>query len=336
MKSNKSILLAESGIMLAFATILSMIEVIKLPYGGGVTAFSMLPVILIACRRGTVHGLFTALAFSLLQMLLGLNNLSYATSAGAAVAIIVLDYILAFTVLGLAGLFRGMKNQTSALTVGTLVVCFLRYAAHVISGCTVWAGLSIPTTDAFLYSLVYNIYMVPETILTLAGAVTLSRMLDIRGERITRIAARRAPDLAILLSGIAKALLAAACVIDVAMVFTKLQNPRTEEFDVTQISAVDWPVLLLVTGGAIVLAVLLFALARRVPDDSKVKLGGLFAALPVAVFIAAAVFDVFIISWSFNEDELTAGLVGQIVVTSAIVAASAVYIIMRIKKRKKL
>ena len=91
MKSNKSILLAESGIMLAFATILSMIEVIKLPYGGGVTAFSMLPVILIACRRGTVHGLFTALAFSLLQMLLGLNNLSYATSAGAAVAIIVLD-----------------------------------------------------------------------------------------------------------------------------------------------------------------------------------------------------------------------------------------------------
>lgn len=81
MKNSKSLLLTESGIMLACATILSMIEIVSLPYGGSVTLFSMLPVILIAYRRGIGWGLFTAFAFSLLQMLLGVNNLSYGTSA---------------------------------------------------------------------------------------------------------------------------------------------------------------------------------------------------------------------------------------------------------------
>ncbi|HCA29668.1 MAG TPA: hypothetical protein DEP23_08950 [Ruminococcaceae bacterium] len=336
MKSNKSILLTESGIMLSFATLLSMIEIISLPYGGGVTAFSMLPVILIAYRRGAVHGLLTALAFSLLQMLLGLSNLSYATSVIAVVAIIVIDYVFAFTVLGLAGLFRNIKNQTTGLAIGTVVVCFLRYVAHIITGSTVWAGLSIPTTDALFFSIVYNSYMIPETLITLVGAVALSRLLDIRGEQITRAAVReKAPDLAILLSGIAKVILAATAVIDVAMVFTKLQNPKTEEFDVTQIFAVNWPLFLTVTVGAALLALLFFVQAKRVPPDSTVNLKGLFSSLPLVIFAAAAIYDVVIIVQSFLKETLEIEMIIQMVVASALAVGAAVYIIMRMIKKRK-
>lgn len=72
---------------------------------------------------------------------------------------------------------------------GAVLCGVLRYICHVISGCTVWAGLSIPTQAALLYSLAYNAtYMVPETLVTVLGAWYLSRVLDVRGDRPTRAA----------------------------------------------------------------------------------------------------------------------------------------------------
>ena len=66
------------------------------------------------------------------------------------------------------------KNQTASIISGTAFVCFLRYVCHVISGCTVWAGLSIPDSAAFVYSLGYNAtYMIPETIITIIGCCAI-------------------------------------------------------------------------------------------------------------------------------------------------------------------
>ena len=83
-------MLTESAVMIALAFILSFLKVVDMPYGGSVTAFSMLPIIIIAFRYGTGWGLATGFAFSLLQMLMGLSDLSYATSAAAAVAIMLM------------------------------------------------------------------------------------------------------------------------------------------------------------------------------------------------------------------------------------------------------
>lgn len=105
-KTNRTKQLAESAVMVAAATVLSLITVIKMPYGGSVTPFSMLPIIIIAYRYGTVSGLVTGLCYGLIQMILGASNLSYATSFGAAVAIILLDYLIAFGAMGLAGVFK--------------------------------------------------------------------------------------------------------------------------------------------------------------------------------------------------------------------------------------
>ena len=81
--------LTESALMLAASFVLSLIPVVNMPFGGTVTLASMLPLVLIAYRHGTVWGLLTGFAGSLLQLLMGLNNLSYATSAAAAAAIVV-------------------------------------------------------------------------------------------------------------------------------------------------------------------------------------------------------------------------------------------------------
>ncbi len=200
--------LTESALMLAVAFVLSLIPVMQMPFGGSITLASMLPILVIAYRHGTVWGLLVGFAGSLLQLLTGLNNLSYATSAGAVIAIILLDYVIAFTVLGLGGLFRRRFPQAVSLGCGVLLCCALRYLCHVISGCTVWAGISIPDAQALLYSLSYNAaYMVPETIVTLAAAVALAVTLDLKSEQPRRAPATKGQPLklALLLTSVTTA-----------------------------------------------------------------------------------------------------------------------------------
>ena len=135
-KQKKMLRLVESGLMLAMATVLSLVKVLDLPYGGSITAFSALPLILVAYRHGIWQGLITAFAHALIQLMLGGGALSYATSAAAAVAIVVLDYLLAFTVLGLGGIFRRKcDSQGVALVLGALLTGALRYTLHTIAGC---------------------------------------------------------------------------------------------------------------------------------------------------------------------------------------------------------
>lgn len=187
-KTKTSIKMVECAIMIAMAFVLSFIKVFDLPYGGSVTAASMTPIIIAGYRHGLKWGLTTGFAYSLLQLLMGVGNVAYATTWIAAVAIIVLDYIVAFTVLGLVGLFERNKKQTTVLITGTAIVCILRYICHVITGCTVWAGVSIPSADGLWYSLVYNgSYMIPETIVTIVVITLISRLVDLRGTKpVTR------------------------------------------------------------------------------------------------------------------------------------------------------
>ena len=153
--------LVESAVMIAIGTVLSMFP-FSAPwaFGGGVTICSMLPLVIIAHRYGTKWGLFTAFVYSVLQLILGVSNVQYATSFIMAVGIVLLDYTIAFTVIGLSACFNG--------------VIALRFGCHFISGWIIWealwpndVGLASP-----MYSLVYNGgYMLPETIITALVAV---------------------------------------------------------------------------------------------------------------------------------------------------------------------
>ena len=252
-KQQKMLRLVESGLMLAMATVLSMVKVLDLPYGGSITAFSTLPILLVAYRHGVWQGLLTAFAHALIQLMLGANTLSYATSAAVAVAIVVLDYLLAFTVLGLGGIFRRKcESQGVALVLGALLTGVLRYALHVIAGCTVWAGLSIPTEAALVYSLAYNAtYMLPETLVTALGAWYLSRAVDLREQMPTRAKAVQSGNLVLSLVG--KTALLAAAVWNIVEIFRPLQDAESGDFVITNLALVNWSLVGIVTAAGVAL-----------------------------------------------------------------------------------
>ena len=163
--------LVESAVMIAIGTVLSMFE-FKGPWalGGGITFCSMLPLVMISWRYGCRWGLFTAFVHSLLQMLLGISNVQYATNAGTAILIILFDYVIAYSVIGLAAMFKDrMKSRQLALVLGIVVTFLARLACHSISGVAVWEVLWPNELGwaAPVWSISYNAsYMIPEIIIT--------------------------------------------------------------------------------------------------------------------------------------------------------------------------
>ncbi len=232
--------LTESAVMLALATVLSILPLAQLPYGGSITVASMLPIVLISYRHGLLWGTGTGLVFGIIQQLLGLSNLSYFSTWQSVVAIILLDYLVAFAAAGLGGAFRRLPIlQHNALLLGSLLAAVVRYACHVISGATVWAGLSIPTEAALAYSLAYNAtYMVPEAIVLALVAYYLGSMLDFKKEEITRLPVVRTSSRgANLLAAGAGLIGVAALVFDTVMIFAHMQDAETGEFNIALLKA---------------------------------------------------------------------------------------------------
>ncbi len=257
--------LTESALMLAIAAVLSVIKLVDMPYGGSVTACSMLPLLVIAYRYGTRHGLFTAFTYGLIQLLLGLDNFSYATSFGAVAAIAVFDYLLAFLALGLGGMFRKKLPQGMALGIAAVITGILRYLCHVISGCTVWAGLSVPTAEALIFSLSYNAtYMIPEIIILTLGTVYVSRLLSLESDSISRAAIRRVQGstAATVLSGIAYTILFLTLVGDVIYIAPALQNASSGELFFAGLAALNWLGVAVFTAIGILLFVVLKFISR--------------------------------------------------------------------------
>lgn len=206
-----------TAMLLAIATVLSVIRVFELPFGGTVTAASMMPIVLIAYIYGTRWGLLSAFVYSILQMLTGMHVVSAfflpgesQMAVGRAILVCLIDYVLAFTVLGFAGVFKGkLKNDIAALILGGIFVCLLRYIMHIISGAVFfgsWAewffadGTGLSQIGVFkgfcnwvmtnvsgrglsiLYSAVYNgAYMIPETIITVLSAPFIYKALKKSG-----------------------------------------------------------------------------------------------------------------------------------------------------------
>ncbi|MBP3320939.1 MAG: energy-coupled thiamine transporter ThiT [Clostridia bacterium] len=259
------LILAESGIMLALATVLSVLKLADLPYGGSVTPASLLPILLIAYRHGTGKGLLCALCYGVIQQLLGLNTLSYFSTWYSILAIILLDYILAFAAAGLGGIFRNkLKNQALALTLGGLLVCLVRYLCHVISGATVWAGMSIPTGGALIYSFIYNAtYMLPEAIILVLACYYLGSSLDFSKRLPTRTVRTSVPA-ADWLKIVGGGLLIGGVCYDVARIFSILQDGETGEFTLTALTEAEFSFFLpviVVSAVAFVLFLDCFAIA---------------------------------------------------------------------------
>ena len=178
-KKDKTRRLAESALMIALATILAELAVFKLPFGGSVTLFSQLPIVILSYRYGVKWGLVTGFTMSILQMIFGAANFSYVSGIGAYLILAFADYIVAFTALGLGGLFKNnVKKQALALALGGAVTSLIRYICHIISGVTIWKEYA-GDMNVWEYSVTYNgSYMIPELIITVIGAVVIGSIFD--------------------------------------------------------------------------------------------------------------------------------------------------------------
>ncbi|WP_294521248.1 energy-coupled thiamine transporter ThiT [uncultured Pseudoflavonifractor sp.] len=144
-------MLCEGAIMVALALVLNQLKIFRLPNGGSIT-LEMLPIFFYAVRWGVSPGLLAGFAFGLLQMFID-GAVAWGWQS------LLLDYLVAFTPLGLAGLFKG-KNW--GIFAGTVLGSVVRFIVHFISGITIYAIVA-PTelfnmtfTSPWMYSLAYN------------------------------------------------------------------------------------------------------------------------------------------------------------------------------------
>ena len=205
--------LTESAMLLAMAIVLELVSksfIPEMPFGGQVTLVSMLPVVLISYRHGVKWGLVSGVCYALIEMVLGAKTVAAAFQPGYfgdetmilnAILMCLLDYLLAFTLVGLGGIFRDkIKNPGVSLMCGSLVALGGRYLAHILSGYILFSGWAewfftqdgfpawganlvasrSPSLLGWVYSIVYNgMYMVPEMILTAIASLLIAKVPQI-------------------------------------------------------------------------------------------------------------------------------------------------------------
>lgn len=253
--------MCEGGIMVALSFLLSFIKVLDMPFGGSVTACSMVPIILIAYRYANKlpWALMCSFLFSALQLLMDFSGLRRSMGWESLIAVLVLDYFLAFTVLGLSGVFKKcFPTQIGGLLAGTGLVCLLRYLCHLISGCTVWAGVSVPSADGFLYSLLYNAaYMVPETILSLSACFYVGKLLDLNTLKGLPVREKGG-----VLTAVCWLLGIAAVVFDSIYLFANMMNE--EGYDITLVTRYDLLLSLAVLAAAAAVIAVISLICKKI------------------------------------------------------------------------
>ena len=168
--------LAECALMLAMATILSFIAVFRMPQGGSISLFSMVPLLYVAYRYPVRWALLTALACGLLHMLFSFYP-PPARSVLTFIGVILLDYLVAYGVLGLAGLFAKPFAGVPGMLIGGSIAIVLRFICHFVSGIIIWGAFAPEGQPVALYSLVYNgSYMAGEWVLSMVGIAALVKI----------------------------------------------------------------------------------------------------------------------------------------------------------------
>lgn len=164
MQSKRLLLMTEIAVMSALAFALSTVKLFSMPQGGSVSLV-MLPIALLAYRRGLAPGLTAGLIVGILNFILDGSSFVHPIQ-------LLLDYPLAFLALGLAGVARLSRidqpaKRIAAMWGGLLLGVIGRLVCHFTSGVVWFAEYAPEGTPVAVYSFVYNItYLLPEMIIT--------------------------------------------------------------------------------------------------------------------------------------------------------------------------
>ncbi len=214
MKKKNLYWLVESAIMLSLAIVLEMVSksiIPKMTFGGQLTIVSMLPIVLVGWKYGIGKGIVTGFVYSLAEVIIGIADGTISAAflppeqdglgVGRAILMLILDYLLAYTVIGLGAMYKkAIKNDGVSLSLGAFTVLSLRYISHILSGYILYGAWAewFFTQDGFyswgetimntfsgnglslIYSIVYNgFYMIPEIIITTIVAVVIGKIPQI-------------------------------------------------------------------------------------------------------------------------------------------------------------
>ncbi|MBQ7390492.1 MAG: energy-coupled thiamine transporter ThiT [Clostridia bacterium] len=185
--SSSLTMLTECAIMLALSFALSCAKLFEMPMGGSVTVASMLPVMLISIKYGIGPGLATSFLYSLTQLLQAIasaNVFPYCETPGTLALCVLFDYIVPFTLLGLAGLFHKSKltkNTELNIYLGIIGVVVLRFFCHFVTGVAIWGQWAPDGMGKYLYSFLYNGgFLSLDFLICIVCAVLMFRKAELR------------------------------------------------------------------------------------------------------------------------------------------------------------
>ena len=174
MKNNRVLTLCEGAVCVALAYALSFFE-LDLWFQGGSVGAAMLPIVVFAVRHGAGWGMMAGLIFGTIKCF-------FAGGFAWGWQSILLDYTVAYGMVGLAGICRKLPH---GLAWGAVVGGFARFVIHYISGVTIYSILAptelfgITFLSPWFYSLAYNLgYVLPSTVLVAAVCFFLEKPLD--------------------------------------------------------------------------------------------------------------------------------------------------------------
>ena len=152
--NGKTFVLVKCALLAALAVALNFVKFAPWPNGGSITAAAMAPIVLAGLMFGPGWGALTGFTFSLLQMLLDGISAPPVETVLWYILVILLDYVIAYTVLGLAGIIaKPFLKPVKGAVVGTLAVTAVRYLCHIASGILIWGVYAPEGTPVWLYSL---------------------------------------------------------------------------------------------------------------------------------------------------------------------------------------
>lgn len=175
---SRTAVLVEGALMVALAFVLSLIPFFQMPWGGSITCFSTLPIVVMSFRHGLKWGLGTAMVYGLLQTMQGMDSVVAAKTVWAMILCALLDYILAYACVGLSGpIANRFKNPTLGLAIGIGATGLMRLACSFVSGLVIWSAWAPEGMPVWLYSLSYNAgWCLPDVGIVLVAALLLSRI----------------------------------------------------------------------------------------------------------------------------------------------------------------
>ena len=159
--------LTEAALAVALAFVLGFVVLFKMPFGGSVS-LEMIPLILLALRQGWKVGIVAGAAYGLLDLAID----PYVVHPVQ----LLLDYPLAFGVLGLAGLF---KPTVQGAVTGATVAVLARFVCHFLSGVIFFASYAPEGMNPLFYSAAYNAaYLAPSLGIVIVVTVVLLKALE--------------------------------------------------------------------------------------------------------------------------------------------------------------